>query len=640
MYEHESVIPTRSVKAGRQWLLLAAPRQPVNRQGFKAVIVLLLAVTWLGARGLNADALWYDEVWSLYYAGGAEYGPISPADTVVRVIDQLQHEKNPPGYYVLLNLWGGMVGWSEYAGRTLSLLAGVLAVALIYRLGVDLATGLNAQSRHLIALGAAVTVGGSAFFLYYTHELRVYSLVVLCTAFILWAYWRMLHAAKPGFRLQLALVMGIGTALYLYYMTVLVLGAIGLYHLLMASKNGRWWRVSGLLVAGVALFVPWLIPLAMATLRAESLEQVSLTTPEMFSSLLYVFGNGALLFLGLIVIYASHARGRHVAYIGFVAGGGIALAALLNTVYPVVTHLRYLIALWPALALVIGLGVERLSRKGIWAGWILGLWLAAGVWNTIDPAFNRALNGATMLWREFRAELVRQGQPSDVVVFHAPDFNWFRDLEMQHYMVGLPVRYSLLENIPGLQTEDEYYRNAQNFVSDAPRLWVGIDRMLPPNFRLGEFERILAEDYTHCSTVLDHPDMSLDLYGRIPASFESMPVRFGEGIGMQLVAPVRLLADRRLSIMLGWWVGEDVPPNTYSVGLHIVDQNDKLVAQADYGLPGSGYSCLPTEINIPSGAYTLMALVYNWQTGEQLPGISVANDENGERIPIATVVVQ
>jgi hypothetical protein len=639
MYREQTAAQNRPV-ASRQWLLFDAPHQPEYRQGLTAAIVLLLVVTWLGARGLNADAFWYDEVWSLYYAGGAEFGPITPAESVLRVVDQLAHEKNPPGYYVLLNLWGKAAGWSELAGRTLSLLVGVLSVAVTYRLGVDVGRGSGRQARQLIGLGAAAAVGGSAFFLYYVHEMRCYALVVLCAVFLLWAYWRVLHAAKPSFSLQLAFVVGIGAALYLYYMTALVLGAIGLYHLLVAPKSRYWWWVTGLLVAGGALFLPWLIPLVMATIRAGNRGQVSLTPPEMLTNLLYVFGNGGVLLLGLIVIYAISARGRHVAYIGFAAGGGILLAAILNTVYPVVTTLRYIIVLWPALALVIGVGVERLWRKGIWAGWILGLWVAAGAWNTIDPSFNRTLNEVIMPWREFRAELMQEGQPSDVVVFHVPDFNWFRDLEMQHYMDGLPQRYSLLENIPGLEAEDEYYQNALTFVEDASCLWLGVDRSYTPTFRLSEFERILAQDYSHCLTAWDESDMSMDLYSRLPESLGAIPLHFGDGIGTQVVAPAHLLPDRTLSLMLGWWVGENVPPNTYSVGLHILDLNNNLVAQADYGLPASGYHCLPTAITVPPGDLTLMALVYNWQTGEKLPAVSIEDDLDGERIPIATVVVQ
>src|SRR5262245_40462494 len=103
----------------------------MGRRKWLLVIPLLLLTSWLGARGLNADAIWYDEYWSLYYAGGAHYGPITLGETWTRVA-QTDIELNPPGYYLLLNGWGALVGWTEYAGRALSLLVGVLAVAFTY----------------------------------------------------------------------------------------------------------------------------------------------------------------------------------------------------------------------------------------------------------------------------------------------------------------------------------------------------------------------------------------------------------------------------------------------------------------------------------------------------------------------------
>ena len=47
-------------------------------------------------RGLNADPIWYDEWWSIYYSGSSNlYGPIPLAETLTRVAET-DHELNPP----------------------------------------------------------------------------------------------------------------------------------------------------------------------------------------------------------------------------------------------------------------------------------------------------------------------------------------------------------------------------------------------------------------------------------------------------------------------------------------------------------------------------------------------------------------
>src|SRR5262245_33412623 len=90
--------------------------------GLPILVALLLLLAWLASRGIANLALRYDEIWSMRYAGGAQFGPIPLADTVLRVLEHLDIERNPPGYYMLLNAWGNLVGWSEFSVRSLSVL--------------------------------------------------------------------------------------------------------------------------------------------------------------------------------------------------------------------------------------------------------------------------------------------------------------------------------------------------------------------------------------------------------------------------------------------------------------------------------------------------------------------------------------
>lgn len=640
MYKEKIASQYPDVPVRREWLIEAAPSPSLYPQiaRLSVAIVLLLSVTWLGARGLNADALWYDEVWSLYYAGGAEFGPISPVETIARVGGQLEHEKNPPGYYVMLNMWGSAAGWSEYAGRSLSLLMGMLAIAWTYCLGCDMASAMDRRSRRLVGLGAAVAVGGSAFFSYYMHEMRAYVPSVLLTVMMLWLYWRLLNSKhRPGWILQGVFALALAGSVYVHYSSVLVIGAMGLYHLLIAPKNRRWWHLTLLMLGGGVLFLPWAGSLLLATQRAENLSQTALTTPQMLETLAYVFSNGSIALLALVVFYAVRVRERKAVSILFLAVSGVGLAVIFNAVYPFITHIRYLIVLWPILGLAFGLGIERLSKQGVSGGLVLAIWIGAGLWNTFDPSFNRDWSATItpMPWREVRAELASQSQADDVLVFHAPDFYWYRDLEIQHYMAGLPLRYSLLEKISGPEAHNEYYEQTRAYIGTAGRVWVGVDKTFESDFRLAALEQVLSENYAHCSTAINLPDMSLDVYGRVPANLESMSLRFGDGIGMQIIEPARVTSDGKMAISLGWWVSDDVPAETYSAGVHLVDESGAVVAQTDYGLPVSGYNCIASTIDVPVGAYQVIAMVYNWQTGERLEAVG-----GNDAIPIATIAVQ
>jgi uncharacterized membrane protein len=214
-----------------------------------AVLVVLLVVCWTGTRSLTFNTIWYDEWYSLYYAGAApDYGPISIAQTIDRTLQY--NEYNPPGYYVVLNLWGQVAGWTPFATRIFSVLMGVLAIASVYRLGCVMA-GKRA------GLGAAIGLGASAFFINQLTEVRMYTLFPLLVALTLLAYWQFTYR-KPSRTNAVLFFLSLIGLLYTHYMALPLVMALGFYHVLIAPKNRQWWIVTVLAVVCGLLYLPWL----------------------------------------------------------------------------------------------------------------------------------------------------------------------------------------------------------------------------------------------------------------------------------------------------------------------------------------------------------------------------------------------
>jgi uncharacterized membrane protein len=94
-------------------------------------VPVLLFAAWLGARGLNADAIWFDEYYSIFESGGAHYGPLSPLELTFRVAS---YSVWPPAYNFVLAGWSAVVGWSPVVGRALSWLLGLLSITVVSRL--------------------------------------------------------------------------------------------------------------------------------------------------------------------------------------------------------------------------------------------------------------------------------------------------------------------------------------------------------------------------------------------------------------------------------------------------------------------------------------------------------------------------
>ena len=233
-------------------------RHPLWLTTFIGLILIAVAI---GAHGLLADSMWHDEQLSLLYAGGLTDTPINPLDTVTRIIER--ESGQAPFYYMLLSIWGSLLGWTVFAARTFSLIVGVLAIAWAYRLGSDMHSPFA-------GLCSAIILGASAFFSAYLHEVRTYSLLVLEILIVLTLYWRLLNH-KQSWLMSVVFVIVVTATLYTHPFAIGAIGALGLYHILLAPRIGTWWRLFILFAVSGILFLPWAVPtLSVIANRVEN----------------------------------------------------------------------------------------------------------------------------------------------------------------------------------------------------------------------------------------------------------------------------------------------------------------------------------------------------------------------------------
>jgi 4-amino-4-deoxy-L-arabinose transferase-like glycosyltransferase len=603
-------------------------------------IPLLLITTWLGARGLNSDPYWLDEVWSVYNAGGAHTGPLSPAELWIR--NAFENPRNAVGYHFLLAGWGALVGWTPFATRASSLLYGVIAVAWTYRLGRDLATPMA-------GLAAAVFVGTSAFFVYYLHELRTYSLSVLLTVVVVCTYWRIISSRTPSSWFYGGFLLAVVGILYTYYLAGVIVGTLALYHLLFVPKTRKWWAVPALVgIAGV-LFLPWLgamlAGLELAT-GDELLHAQSLSAGELIGNLAYYFSNGVILLVAILMVSALRKGARTAWFFVLVS---VALVIVVNSRLQVIAagRERYVLMLWPLIAVVCGVGLDKLWKfpGRTTAIPFLGVWALIGIYTSLGSDFTRDIPGAQPLpWDAVANVLAVEASAEDAIIVHSPVGNWVWEITTSdYYLHDVPARFTLLESLSGA-TAAELRESEREFVAGASQVWVGLDKRVPPAAVFAELEQTLSEGFVSCGIVLDLPRMSLSQYIRRPIGLtpDSAVMRFGDGVTLAYNSPLPEQASRSLDMSLIWAVSPTVPPYTYSVALHVVDAKDHLVGQQDYGLPVETLACRKSTIalsDLPAGEYTLMAAVYRWETGERLSGILATTGQQGDRLPIGTFTI-
>ena len=584
------------------------------------LIPFFLLTTYLSARALNIDALWLDEVWTIHDAGGSFEGPL----TFPHIWDRHATEDIfwPPGYSFVYSTWGEFLGWSAFSGRLLSLFAGILAVAWTFRLASDL---FNPRA----GLLAAILIGTSAYFIYFLTELRGYVCYVMLVAMTVWSYWNLIKGRRKR-RARLFLFLGSLGLLYVNYMAALTLVVLGVYHLLFVPKNRRWWSTALTMGFAGMLFLPWLrISLqAVAYAAHDSTHDGFAFTPlQSVKGIAYMFSNGCIALLALFGLY-SFRRSAALLFAWFWGIGIFILMLVANARFSMILEVRYLFPIWPALAVIAGYGVDRLLsdyRRPVLI--LVGIWIAAGVWNSVDPQSIQDMHNPQwhLPWDVMVEQVKAHAEPADALTFVLPDWTWsvYHQVVFDYYLHDIQLlRQTLMErpiNVGYAHYEDQ----VQALVKGDPLLWVAYTPA-QPTLQLDIFKRLLsAQNYLYCTSVDDSPTLHFDLYGSPKLKSQTQPITFGDkGIALSAITSSVHAEERKLEVTQIWSVAADVPTYTYSVGLHIDNAQGQLVAQTDYTLPQTPQACSWSSIDLTglaAGDYQLLAVVYNSGTGERLP---------------------
>ncbi len=212
-------------------------------------ILLLIFIGGIGLRWLNlgANSLWFDEAFSWTVSQQPALDIVS--EGLIPIM--------PPLHHLTLHFWS-FLGNSEVMIRSLSALYGVFTIPVIYFAGRELLSPGT-------ALAAAFLTAVLPFQIYFSQELRPYSLVILLSSLILWAFARMIkdHTYKDW--LMFGLVSGISFyAHYFVLFSLLILQGfilIRFYRENMLWHRSTWSRLLASNLLTLLIVIP-LIPLA------------------------------------------------------------------------------------------------------------------------------------------------------------------------------------------------------------------------------------------------------------------------------------------------------------------------------------------------------------------------------------------
>ncbi|NOZ72141.1 MAG: hypothetical protein GXP38_09545 [Chloroflexi bacterium] len=208
----------------------------LQRKRLLLVGILLAAWAWR-LTGLDFQSLWRDEMDSLLFA-------TRPLPQVLA--NFTRPGENGPLYFLLLRPWLWLMGHSEYALRFPSALAGVLALPWIYVWGRKL-FGFQ------VGLLAMVLLAVNPYHLWYSQEVRMYSLLVVLIMAALWVFaWALERGGAGRWLLWLILT---SVCFYIHVFGVLVIPLQGIWFLLVPRWRKRWRSYA---IALAVLILPYL----------------------------------------------------------------------------------------------------------------------------------------------------------------------------------------------------------------------------------------------------------------------------------------------------------------------------------------------------------------------------------------------
>ena len=401
-----------------------------------ALLVILLGGFALRLYRLGADSLWYDETVSAHLA----------SKSILGLVAHTARDIHPPGYYLLLHAWTYLGGDSEFALAFFSVAFGVLLIPLTYALARRL-------SGRMAALWAALLVVMSPFNLWYSQEVRMYTLGALLGLVTLWCGLNAVaRDSIPRYTYLIGYLLAAAAGLYVLYYFGFLLVTLNLLIIGYLLLNRRFRRLGLWLLAQAAvliLYLPWLpiawrqathppvppwrsfIPLPAVVLEAwTNLSLGGSVQPIQVWPILLV--TGVVFLLGLRPRAYSTARSPiypSALYLVSYTFGPLLLIQLVSLVTPLY-HVRYLFTYAPAFYIVLGAGLAWLTRRAWPLAAAAALALLAGSAFSIYELHTNPRYAAD----DFRSAvgfIAERWRPGDVVLINAgyayPGFLYYYD---------------------------------------------------------------------------------------------------------------------------------------------------------------------------------------------------------------------
>ena len=617
-------------------------RKPTH---YALLVVCLALVYYWGVTSLTAEPMaWFSEWHTLKHLYDSPVGSsYTLAETITSV--SIRSSDHGPLYFILLNFWHDLVGRDLATFRVLSVFFGLLALAFVYRLA--LTAGDND-----IALDAVIFLTFLSNLVYHTQKVRMYSLLPMLAALVAWWYWKIIRTrGHVPSRHWLVLIVGAAALVAVHYFGIVLLGAIGGYHLLFVKKDRRWYAVCLAMAAAAILFSPWLPVVWKALTTSGVPDSERLLLLDSIAAIIGLYTNGLYWIapLALLVIIARYRQlGQAQRYILFLTCVVFLLVLLINEFTPVIIarRIRYTIV-WGvpyacALAIALSLAPQRkLIRLLFFTVWIPSFFLYN---NSADFLLytNRLTEESRQAHMPHFQDFIYKSQtlPGNnelILSFHPSGDISARVLD--HYRKALTTWAHIVHisyNTAGelnIQSGLSTYESLEAILANARSLWLVHNPQQTDLKSMPVFTDWFTANYQLCQRFWNTDDNIVDYYvwSSIPcdlvASERPFGIRYDSGAELGNFLYEQTADELRVFL---WWARS--LEDAYSLTLQTFDASGEKVQQLDAVISGEPIDIFNLDLSaLPAGEYVIKLIVYDRLTLESQQGTIVANDRRFDR---------
>ena len=551
-----------------------------------------------------------------------------------------------PVYFLFLNVWHKLVGADLFSLRLLSVYFGVLSIAALYQVALI-------SKSHEIACAAVMAMSFLAFYIHFSHNMRMYTLVAAVSGWVIWSYWKALRSQAPGSRIWTSLFAAVALMPYIHYLGTLIVVGVGIYHVIMFRRDRRWWLILTVLILASLLFLPWL-PVALGGLTEHQTDVdatgARLVLFDAIRAVLSILSNGIALLPLLVAGITLKNFARLTSperFLGFITLFTVAALFVLNEVAPILVEnrMRYTVILAVPYACVVAIALRLISAGSYLrilcaVAWCLSCFYYLGTDDYLIFT-NLQQQGTKQIprYQDVIYELQGRLKYNELVLSFHPTKVVSPNKTLPYYRKALRDQASIVHITYDEDGELLIQRGYSPFSSlDAISLrrnsvWVLYNPDQTALDDLPVSNDWLLQRFKACIRYHDTEISAIDYYvaREVPCDLvnqqASLTVLYDNGFVLDNA--ITELSGDELNVYLRWGKAID---KEYSLTLQIFDQFGAKVRQLDAVISGDPVDVFTFDLSeLGSGEQSVELIVYSIETGRSVPGTVAIKQQRFER---------